>query len=104
MNSNNLSKLHENFKELTELRSLNIAFNNLISLPTLPRSLRKLDAQHNKLSKWKDVEEVVGLRYLNLSFNKLSVLDNLSHLSELRVLELSYNDLKVMKLKNLYYL
>jgi len=78
-----------NLSRFTCLKSLNICYNNLTSLPELPKSLEELYCRHNQLTFLPELPE--SLIYLHCSDNQLTFLPELP--KSIKYLNCAYNQL-----------
>lgn len=124
---NHLSNIeHDAFKELQSLQTLDlsgnnlkdlslqlpdsiehisIAFNKLVFWPIvqLPKSLKKLELQSNRLIEilntiGKNRIEIPSLSILNVSHNQIQSFPTIIHYPTLKILDASYNDFKSVPL------
>ena len=100
--STNISKISKNIRKLENLKHIDIAHNNLISLPKEFECLNKLeflDLSNNALRS-KDLSAIKSeqLKHLNLSSNEISNLKYLQykHLSNLKSLYLFDNNISMI--------
>lgn len=94
-----LHELPESIKQLTKLRSLNLAYNQLTELPPWIVELSHLEELILTHNLCRDIPESIGeltnLRRLNLCGNEITYLpDSLGRLIKLAVLDVSFNKIE----------
>ncbi len=86
------------FEQLSELKKLNLAQNNLTSIKELghSESLTELDLSQNKIVNLSGIEKLTNLKVLYLDENKIVDISPISGLSHLQILHIRHNDLPTL--------
>lgn len=96
LTGNEIETFTEEIRHLTNLQMLDISHNNLTEIPELPKSLKKIYANNNKINKIADAE-MPALEYAIFSCNELESLPKFTnHVSP--SLFFSHNKIKLITL------
>ena len=95
LSHNNLTKFPDSLIELKSLKSLSLAFNNIISLGKIGnlKTLERLILCGNKLEKISGIDQLTNLRYLDARWNNLRGLPDFADHLNLEHLLLDCNNL-----------
>lgn len=97
LSNKNLTK----YEVLSNTYELDISYNQIQSMLTIPDSLLTLNISHNKIAMIDTIIPINNLLSLNLSYNRLISIEGISSLIKLQTLNISYNFLSADQLKYL---